>query len=204
MSIRTWEEAEGAFGADVPLLVEAVEGGWSDFLGDHSALRHGYEKRTQANLVHDYVTQRLTTLFSEHPDWTPRRIRKHRLFLLDFKNDFSMKVKKLDRSRRSRNVVTQMVLNFMHQAQAHLPGFAGPTSLVLGYQLNAAETEIAAIWITCPDGSRHHWEWELPRLADVLEMPSLGKAKEAAAPGKIVRPKVPPKPDEIASSEPGE
>lgn len=201
MSWRTKEQAQKDFGEDMPEFVDSVRTAWGRYLKDHAEFRHAYEKRTQANIVHDYITTELSARFADHPSWYPRRIRRHRLFLLDFADLYSMKVKKLDGRLTSRNVVTQLVLNFMHQAQAHLPGMDGPTSLLLGYQLNAAETEIDAVWITCPDGSRRHWEWELTRGAQIVDFPSVAPPAEEAPPGKIVRPKRRPKPDEDASNE---
>lgn len=198
-SIRTKHDAQADLGPSVPLLVEIVRTAYSEYVRDHAQMRHEYSKRTEANIVHDLIRAKLVAGLKGLPGWTPRMIMKQ-LFLLEFEDKYRVKVKKLDPQLRSRNIPTQNVLDFMLQViQPSL--FPDATALVLGYQLNAAETEVASVWITCPNGENgRHWEWELVEKAAVIQMPER-KGAPAEQGRSEVRPKVQPKPATQVSDE---
>lgn len=194
--LRTKEEAQQDLEPAVPILIHAVRDSFAQFVREHSQMRHGYSKRTEANIVHDLIRARLIAELRDVPGWTTRMILKQ-LFLLEFEDKYRIKLKKLDPNLRSRNIPTQNVLDFMFQVvQPSL--FPDATSLVLGYQLNVAETEVKSVWITCPNGEGRHWEWELAQQADVIVLPD---REASTAERSQVRPKIQPKPATQVSDE---
>jgi hypothetical protein len=157
--------------AHITVLRGLVHSALTDFTTLQEGLRNRYSARTEASIIHDYMVYHAKV--AGYP-WKVRR----NLFLFRIGNDYLTKPKKLDRSWRTRNIRTQLVLRFEGQRALKLFDDLDLTHLYLGYQREGAELVTSSIWLVCPDGKGIKWAAEL--RADDAEM-----SIEIAAPATI-------------------
>lgn len=161
--IRTESQACASLGRLEELLHQCVHAAWDDYAnptlyGPQSRAIHTL--RTQATIVRDHMVYHARQLFGNIAGVT--FVERGQLFLLNVENDFVIKLKRLDRALRTANIPTQLALDFNEQTQLSLPGLPNPvTHLHLGYQLNRTKSGMAKVYVTCPDGSRVFWAYEL-------------------------------------------
>ncbi|MDO8738009.1 hypothetical protein, partial [Candidatus Deferrimicrobium sp.] len=69
--------------------------------------------------------------------------------------------------------------------QLSLPSIPEAIRVVAGYELNSLQTNIKAIYITCTDGPRRKWYFELPtpHMAEVVDISGIA---EQTTPAKRV------------------
>jgi hypothetical protein len=156
---------------------------------------HLYRMRTgtQANLLRDYIVEKIRAEFPDGEDGISHHNRRG-LFLLNIKNRYCLRFKKLDRRLRTRNIPTQMTLDFLLQRPLELfPELAPVTHLNVGYKPGVTLSE-STVWITCPNGEVLAWTWGLSEGAETIQipMPLPVAAPERKATPTLVRPKVVP------------
>jgi len=148
-----------------------------------------FSKRTRSSAIADLMYHQAQSGLASRPDVRFQTLRGQRFIMVG--DAFKMRLKKLDENHRPHNIPTQQVLDFLHQVQPQLPGFAEPlTNLFVGYRWNLLETAARGVYVVCPNGDWNAWVLEIqPRTASVSTpvaqpQPTLDK------PGRRVVPKV--------------
>lgn len=144
--------------------------------------RANHTKRTAANSVNDDAWANLRKEFEGEQGFSFSEGLGRRL--LHFEGQFNIRVKKLDKNFRPRNIATQGVLDFLQQVVApHLPGMDPPTNVDLCYRLVGLAEIQPNVYLRCPKGRSYHWLWE-------LEEPVAAAAGPAAIPAPKPGPSV--------------
>jgi hypothetical protein len=174
----------------VERFLAAIRDAIAEFQRDLGPFRYRMTTRSEASLIHDLMVDRVTAAFADEPGIECSR--KGNLFLVNVKNRYLIRLKKLSgRHLRTSNHVTQLSFDFLSQKQLSLPGMPdAATHLNLGYRPGATLSD-ATYWITCPDGSRLEWAWELARDTQPtqIRIPQLPAKRPAR-----VQPKTAPQP----------
>lgn len=135
-----------------------VSGGWEDYMtGYTDAHRLVHSPITRASIVHDHIIDRASRYLQASPHLRLHDARG--LKALVIADRYAIRFKKLDENGISRNQPTKQVQDFREQMQ--LPGINAIYNLEAGYVLDDLETGISRICITCPNGGRNYWEYEL-------------------------------------------
>lgn len=161
-------EAQADLGPYTERLRRCVQAAIDTYQAEMGQYAYRHSKRTQASLVHDYMVDAVTTEFANEPGvtWTTKR----NLFTVNFFNKYLIKLKKHDRRLRTRNIATQLVLDWLEQKQLELPGMPdAATNLHLGYQPGMSLSQ-SRYWLSCPDGSSLEWTWELA-ASEPIDLP---------------------------------
>lgn len=179
-------------------LRDCVVRALDEYASEIGKFAYRHSKRSQASLIHDYMVDAIQAEFADEAGI--KFSTKRNLFTANFFNNYLIKLKKHDRRLRTRNIPTQLVLDWLDQKQLELPGMPDEaTKLHLGYQPGAT-LSASKIWLTCPDGSALDWKWELAG-DEPLELPSQPGPKPKPKP---VRPRVvKPAEDHAEADEPG-
>lgn len=135
--------------AHVATLRACVRLALDDFTTEHRNLRYRYTLRTEASIINDYMVGYAKDRF-------PWKLRRN-LFLVQIGDDFRAKLKKLTGGWGTRNIQTNLVLQYEQQRPLALFDDMDLTHLFLGYQRNDAELSKSSIWIVCPDGKKIKW-----------------------------------------------
>lgn len=139
-------------------LHDIVSGGWEDYMiGYADAHRLIHSPITRANIVHDHIVDRASRYLQTSPRLRLHDARGLKALVID--DRYAIRFKKLDESGISRNQPTKQVQDFREQMP--LPGINAVYNLEAGYVLDDLETGISRICITCPNGGRNYWEYEL-------------------------------------------
>lgn len=197
--IRSRKQAETDLAEYELKFTEAVKAALKEFVSGYASKRKDLSARSERSIVHDLMVKHIRIGFADLPGIAIRL--KRNLFLLGIRGAYTIKPKMLDARLRTKNNVTQLVLNFLEQRplQKTLPGCEHPTNLHLGYKLvDPVELTRSEIYITCPNGEGLAWEWpladEAEKAASVvpftlpetppLVRPRKGADKTTAAPKK--------------------
>lgn len=126
---------------------------------------HIVEKRTIRSLVRDVVVAKIKGHFRHMPG--VRFTEQNGLFLLHVAGEYSLRFKKLDDNNHASGIETKQVKLFIGQLE--IEGItASTTHLDVGYKLNATETAIESVIISCPNGKKTDWFIDLTgELTDV-------------------------------------
>jgi hypothetical protein len=160
----------------------AAWGRWEDFGETMPDLRLICCKRTRASMISDLaVTEARTVFAGKSPAVALHDGRK--FLLIEIDSQLCLRLNKFrDGSRETSGISTYQRRAF--DAQEPLTGMPEATNLVLGYELNGDETEMACAAITCRTDGRLNWEIEVP-------LPGETVAFNAPAPGPDVpRPQI--------------
>lgn len=158
-----------------PALLTCVIGGWEDYAGHaYAPVRHVHSVRSRATNVHDHQVERARQALGGISGI--RFLESNTVFFVVIDELVMIRFKKLDLDMLTRNYPTLHALRI--NSQSPMPNIPSLTRLVLGYVLNADETEIAAVALTCPNGRRNHWvhifgaqatQLEFQQITDHLE-----------------------------------
>jgi hypothetical protein len=138
----------------------AAWGRWEDFGESMPDLRMVCCKRTRASMISNLAVTEARAIFA---DKTPSvALHDRRKFLLvEFESQLCLRLNKFrDGSRETSGISTYQRRAF--EAQEPLTGMPEATNLVMGYELNGDETELACAAITCRTNGRLNWEIEVP------------------------------------------
>lgn len=186
--IRSKRQAQSELGRLAELLFATVREGLGEFR-HYGPMRYRHRRRTDANIINDLIVDRAKVNFRGIPG--VESTDKRATLYLGFFGRWIVKIKKLDRKLRSRNVETQAVLDFVNQRpDPELPGLEGPTHLHLGYQRNdQVELENSRVFLVCPLGNALAWEWELLEGSSGLLVPAAAAAPPQVPLTREVRPR---------------
>jgi hypothetical protein len=149
-------------------LFECVTKGVADYDATvDPGVRATLSTRTQSSLINDRIAFRASALFSGAPGVRVlSRSGSTRVLIGD---KYQIRFKKLSKNRRSSNVPTQAVMDFIYQMDRQLGqmsfGFQAIelTNLDVGYQWNVLRTEVAGVFAVCPNGTRNEWVLEIAK-----------------------------------------
>jgi hypothetical protein len=155
----TLDQARIDFGPYVDRLRGCIKTAIANYQTEIGRFAYRHTKRSEASLIHDYMVDAVKAEFDGESGISFSTYRN--LFTVNFFHKYLIKLKKHDRKLRTRNVPTQLVLDWLDQGQLDLPGMPDEaTNLHLGYQPGMT-LATSKIWLTCPDGSVLDWKWEL-------------------------------------------
>jgi hypothetical protein len=186
----TFTQATSDLQPYVNRLRRCVEDAIRAFMADQASHLYRMRLGTQANLLRDYIVEKIQAEFPDGEEGISHHNGRG-LFLLNIKNRYYLRFKKLDRRHRTRNVVTQLSLDYLLQRPLELfPELPGATHLNVGYQPGITLSQ-STIWITCPDGPMLDWKWGLSETAEPIQLPVLApQAMPEAKPSRsLARPK---------------
>lgn len=153
-----------------PMIYDAIAAAWNEYSQDIGDWGPDMTDRSRASIVHDLTIRSAIQQFDEMQG--VRVVEQNRLFLFIFDESIALRFKKLDENKRSRNIPTQVTLDFL--AQQEIPGIASTLHLEAGYVLNELQTDIDGIYIVCPTRDRVRWSWALqaPDVGQVVQFPT--------------------------------
>ncbi len=163
------EAAQEILGPYMNLLAEPFPAAWKRWvdLGEEwPEVRRHLSPRARASMVYDWAASRARLIFSP---LTPE-VRLHEAYgflLISFHDQIYLRLKKFQNKRLlTSGIHTQQQMTFA--GQQPLDGFPPSTNLVLGYQLNAFQTEIGRMAITCTTFNRRHWLIDVPMPGEAV------------------------------------
>ena len=176
MAIRSRDEALRILGPYLQRLAACIANAWRDFEKYISkAARAEVSPRTRAAFVNDRIQIHARREFDR--DRGVAFIRgKGGLVVLAIGNSFLLRFKKLRPNLRASNIPTAQAMLF--NAQKQIPEMpAELTNVNAGYILNRIQTQIAATYVTCPNGKRLVWDIDLASISqgEVVTMPQATK-----------------------------
>jgi len=140
--------------------------------------RHIHTPRTRACIIHDHMVDNARSRFENRDGIRTYEIGG--LFIVEIEEKILIRFKKLDEDKLSCNIPTQQALEFLGQMELpYMPPKA--TRLIAGYELNSLQTAINAVSITCPNGSRNEWYYDLEtEMAEIVNLPTQSEIVEEA------------------------
>ena len=169
--VATREQAQADLKPYVDRLKRCVQDAIREFLAEQKSALYLMRGGTQASLLRDYIVKNITAEFPEDEPGVNHSTRRG-LFLLNIKNRYFLRFKKLrGKHLRTRNIPTQLSLDYLLQRPLVLfPDLEPATHLNVGYRPGLTLSE-STIWITCPDGNVLDWKWGLSEEAEPVELP---------------------------------
>lgn len=167
--------------AALPGLRACVQNALDQYADDQLLLAHKYTRRTEANILRDYMVTQAQTRF-------PWKLKRN-LFLICPIDDHRIKLKKLDSQLRTRNHHTQMSLRFEGQRPLRLFDDLTLVNLYLGYQRHEVEIRKSRIWLVCPRGRSIAWAIDLTADA-VYTADTLPMTQPTPRVARRIRPKI--------------
>jgi len=164
------DEVENLLDPLTDIFRECMDAAWETYRTKYAEFSVIHHPRTRANIVYDHIIANLRTRLDRVGG--VRFVEQRGLIALLVEGQLLLKFKKLTKGRLSRNIPTRQSRTFA--LQLPLPGLPGAlANLVVGYQLNELQTDIAGIHVTCPTLDSLAWGFEIPRSpgADVVSMP---------------------------------
>jgi hypothetical protein len=163
------EDAEDILGPhleDLGIIFPAAWNGWESLGEKAPELRMLCGKRSRASLVSDFAVDKAGSVFAgRSPSVILRDGRK--FLLLEFDSQLCVRLNKFrSGTRQMGGIHTRQRQAFA--AQEPLTGMPESTNLVLGYDLNADETEIASVAITCSTNNSLNWEIDVPLPGETI------------------------------------
>lgn len=170
--MHTRDEASKILDTHMSLLGEPFTVAWGRWLELQELapeLQRHLTPRARANVVYDAAAARATTIFSGMaPDVTVHDA--HGFLLLVFEGQLHLRLKKFrNGGLTTSGIPTQQQLDFA--AQQPLPGMPKATNVVLGYQLDAFQTRIERMAITCSTLGKRHWLLDVPQPGGAVVQP---------------------------------
>lgn len=168
--------------AALPGLRECVALALREYDTDHRMLAHKYSRRSEANLIRDYMVKQAQSRFS----WKLKR----NLFVISAVDGHRIKLKKLDAQLRTRNHATQLSLCFEYQRTMRLFDNLELENLHLGYQRHEVELSKSRIWLVKPRGKSIAWAIDLSGDQQLYTASTLFQSVVEKTPERRIRPKV--------------
>lgn len=147
-----------------PLLLGILQKAERDFNALPPELAADYSLTTRASICHDHMVKWARRLQHDNPRFNCRRINGlDVLFFQGSSHLYAIRMKKLDKGKRSRNIRTGQVQSFC--TQKGLDGFEGVCCLDLGYRLSDCETCFSGFDLVCRRGAQYDWAIDLEAYA---------------------------------------
>jgi hypothetical protein len=160
--VRSLATAKIDLGPLLERLHDRISGAIKEFVETYKDLRHKLTSRSVASIIHDLMKWHMEQAFPKgNRDGVVCVLKRSKLFVLMVNDEYQIKIKKLDPSFRTFNVMTQATFKFLENG-SQLELMPSPTNLHLGYLPRKAELATSEIWLTCPDGDkRPHWTMQI-------------------------------------------
>jgi len=172
LPLTTREAALEQLAPILPILRDAILGGWNEYREQPVELQLKYTPRTRANAVRDLILDRVRVGVDGMPG--VKIVKARGLDLLSLLGDtlqLLIRFKKLDRNKLASSYPTMQAQLF--DLQLPLEGVPTATRLSAGYQLTKDQGDIAGIFVTCQVGA--HLAWDIDVLQEtstpVVELP---------------------------------
>lgn len=167
-SILPLKEADSILNVHFDVIAKCISDGFEDCQGfinewNRNKKPINFEKRTIANLVHDFIKDRVKQQYSQIENVETKEFNK--IFGLHIDKKFLIRFKKINADYTTSNVKTKQTRNFEKQVEIEgLPKQA--TFLYAGYIPNPTWTSIKDIFIMCKNGGNVIWVKNLTSLAE--------------------------------------
>lgn len=173
MSLITQDNALEILQPHLTKLCSILTGAWSDYLKYSPEQKILHSPRTRANIIYDHAIDRAKTDLVD--DESVRLVElpaEHKQKLLLFRDALTVRPKMLDGKLMPKNHKSAQNSDLMGQRQ--LPGIPDICHLIAGYQLNGQETAVESLYLTCPNGKKNYWAFDISNaiaLPDTLSIP---------------------------------
>lgn len=152
------------------VLAQSLRGAVDDWgallaLPKSAALTGGISPRTRAGYIHDRVVNRLQQIEIQGSVPGLRMVKIRGLWVVVVRDQLILKLKKLDKSLRSRNIPTLQTKSFDEQSSV-LSLAASATNATGGYVLDPLTTMPLYIVAVCWNGRQRLWEIPLEDVED--------------------------------------
>jgi hypothetical protein len=188
---RSKAVAESELATYADEFAACVRGVIEDFLAKYKKRLHEMSARSKASIINDMLRSAFEARFLDRKGIT--FYRKRGAFLVNFHDNWTIKLKKFKAGLAVSNIETQAVIDFNDQKppeQDTLPGWPPePTNLLLGYQPHGVEYANATLHLVCPASRGIHWAWMLDEVGAADTMPIATPA--------LFRPAAGPKPKRV-------
>ena len=139
-------------GGHLDTLRDCIETGFYRYYNLPGDVLNDMIPRARAMIIHTFIIREAERKFDGIPgvhvlNWKG-------LFLINFEK-VQVRFKKLNRRLQSNNILTSQTVAYA--CQETLPGIPPAINLVAGYQPDKFHTDIEAIAIVCPNGTKYHW-----------------------------------------------
>lgn len=184
-SILPLEEAESILNVHFEVIAKCISDGFEDYQGfinewNRNKKPINFEKRTIANLVHDFIKDRVKQQYFQIENVETKEFNK--IFGLHIDKKFLIRFKKINADYTTSNVKTKQTRNFEKQVEIEgLPKQA--TFLYAGYIPNPTWTSIKDIFIMCKKGGNVIWIKNLTSFTEQTQI-----TFESAEQNKIKQP----------------
>ena len=168
------------------LFSQCIQHGWDTWKTQYAHRHHVLDARARAAIVYDEITTEAKRVFGELHN-VVLRIRYGSLMVYVGDN-VVVRFKKLRRTGRANNIMTKNQMNLYRQIP--IPGYLPGTHLNAGYVLDDLQQQIDRLLVTCQDGKRVMWTFDLDQASGrttsaVVPMPT----PASPAPKRRVQPK---------------
>jgi hypothetical protein len=142
-------------------IIEAMKGGFDDFskvlqLSAEHIHPVEFQNRTKANLVHDYIAQRIVNLFHDKQGDGIKTGKFSQIFGVLVDSKVFIRFKKMDKYFNVSNYRTPQHKKYMHQRP--IEGLSTePTYLFAGYIPDASWAALSGIYVACWNGEVLQW-----------------------------------------------
>jgi len=164
------DDAKGFIDPYKNILNEIIELGCSDFFSLLKYSPHPIQTRAIYTLIYEFIEARA----KEKLDGVNGVVllNQNGLFLAVLQNKVILRFKKINGKKMPSNIPTHQTIAYMNQ-QLDLPDFSFITTLIVGYELNRFKTKLQEVTITCPNGKKNFWTFNLDGKggAEILELP---------------------------------
>lgn len=189
------KEAETVLNEHFEIIANCINDAFEDCQGFVSEWNSNnkpvnFEKRTLANIVHDFIRERIKDAYSANQKAETKVFNK--IFGLHIEKKFLVRFKKINKDYTTSNIKTTQTKNYEKQAEIEgLPKQA--TFLYAGYIPNATWTSIKDIFIMCKMGGNIIWIKNLTSFAEQtqfefereVELPKTNRVKIKTTEKKI-------------------
>jgi len=162
MSALSKDDGTEALGHFFDGFHEAVTEGVRDYYRDYAKWAAIHRLTTRRSIIRDHIVDRLRISVGEKPG--VEVIGKHGTTLFGLVSKFVMKAHLLDKNMTIALNQTQHSMRFNEnetQPTLPAPGFAGASSLYLGYVPNQNAPLEPQVFLVCPAGAEPAWYLEL-------------------------------------------
>jgi hypothetical protein len=170
-------------------LRSALLGAWKDWEEIEPAMRVRLSSRARACMVYDFILFRARQYFAYFKE--VEILERRGLFLFGVNGKVLFRFKKLNQKRKHSNIPTHQQIEL--SLQRELPGMPPKAvTLIVGYQLDLTQTNIAAMLITYPNGRQIAWAYELPDegVNNIVTLPSVANNDSGSGQRNQQKPKV--------------
>lgn len=163
-------EAERILTPYKDILSKCVFNACSDYFSLLAYVPHPIKSRTIATLIYDFIEAHAKKELDGLDGVQLLSI--DGLFMAVLHDKVVLRFKKLNGNKMPSNIPTKQTLDYMNQ-QLDLPNMPLHASLIVGYELDRLKTKLQEVTITCPNGDKNLWSFNLHGApgAEIIDLP---------------------------------